>query len=390
MSPQAQGSSSILVYETEAKGYGLGSTTPDVKVLPFSSESLGYNTNIISSETINNTRNRSKPGRGNKSVSGDITTQLNPYMATLFKHLLGNMTTTVSSAKYTHTLKVGDLRPKAGWAANTAYLVNDMVYPTTANRNGHAYICTVAGTSHVSTEPTWPTAEASTVAESGGPTWKEYTIESLVFEKQFLNLSTPQYFRYVGGKINSCRMSFRSEGLIPTIFNILGKSETITTTAYDSSATDYGDVPWDMAEVTLTEGGSSSTIITELDILIETNLDGSVFTIGNSGYRYSLPIGLIKVTGTLKALFESVTLYNKAVNNTESSIKATCTRGAGDGGAGAEYTELFISELTYTPKSPMITGPLGVFTELDFEGYYQNSSEESAFQAIFKNTIAAL
>lgn len=387
MSPQAQGSSCILVYETEAKGYGLGSTTPDVKVLPFNSESLGYNTNIISSEAINNTRNRSKPGRGNKSVEGDITTELNPYMATLFKHLLGKLTTTVSSAKYTHTIKVGDLRPTANWIASTAYLVNDMVYPTTANRNGHAYICTVAGSSHGTTEPTWPTAEASTVVDSGA-TWKEYTVESLVFEKQFLNLATPQYFKYLGNKFNSGRMSFRSEGLISTVFNVLGKSEVIGTSAYDSSATDYGHVPWDMGEVTIAEGGSDSTICTELDILIECNLDGSVFTIGNSGLRYSLPIGTIKVTGTLKALFESITLYNKAINNTESSIKVTCTRGAGDGGAAAEYTEFLIPELTYTPKSPMITGPLGVFTELNFEGYYQNSSEASTFQAIFKNTIA--
>lgn len=387
MSPQAQGASCILIYETEVKGYGLGSTTPDVKVLPFNSESLGYNTNIISSEAINNTRNRSKPGRGNKSVEGDITTELNPYMTTLFKHLLGKLTTTVSSAKYTHTIKIGDLRPTADWIANTPYLVNDMVYPTTANRNAHAYICTVAGTSHGATEPTWPTAEASTVVDSGA-TWKEYTIESLVFEKQFLNLAIPQYFKYVGNKFNSCRMSFKSEGLISTVFNILGKSEVIGTSAYDSTATDYGHVPWDMGEVTIAEGGSGSTICTELDILVECNLDGSVFTIGNSGLRYSLPIGTIKVTGTLKALFESITLYNKAINNTESSIKVTCTRGAGDGGAGAEYTEIFIPELTYTPKSPIINGPLGVFTELNFEGYYQNSSEASTIQGVFKNTIA--
>ena len=223
-----QGSSCILVYETEAKGYGLGSTTPDVKVLPFNSESLGYSANIISSEAINNTRNRSKPGRGNKSIEGDITTELNPYMATLFKHLLGKLTTTVSSAKYTHTIKVGDLRPTANWAIATVYAVNDMVYPTTANRNAHAYICTVAGTSHAATEPTWPTAEAGTVTD-GTMTWKEYTVESLVFEKQFLNLATPQYFKYVGNKFNSGRMSFRSEGLIPTVFNILGKSEVIAT-----------------------------------------------------------------------------------------------------------------------------------------------------------------
>ena len=117
---------------------------------------------------------------------------------------------------------MGDLRPTANWAIATVYAVNDMVYPTTANRNAHAYICTVAGTSHAATEPTWPTAEAGTVTD-GTVTWKEYTVESLLFEKQFLNLATPQYFKYVGNKFNSGRMSFRSEGLIPTVFNILGK-----------------------------------------------------------------------------------------------------------------------------------------------------------------------
>lgn len=318
--PQQQGSTSILVYDTEST-YATDPGTPDVRVLPFSSEGLGLNTNIVSSETINNTRNRSKNFRGNKSVEGDITTELNPYMATIFKHVLGTLASTGSSP-YVHTIKVGNL--PAG----------------------------------------------------------------IVIEKQFPNLATPQYFKYNGCKINSCRMSFKSEGAITTVFNILGAKETVGTSALDASATDYGNVPWEMMEATLTEGGSASTIVTELDILIENNLDGSVFTIGNSGQRKELPVGTVKVSGTLKALFDSVTLYNKAVNNTESSIKVSFSRGDGLGSAGNEFTELLIPELIYTPKSPMITGALGVFTELSYEGYYQNSSEASTFQAIFKNTIA--
>ena len=83
-------------------------------------------------------------------------------------------------------------------------------------------------------------------------------------------------------------------------------------------------------------------------------------------------------------MFESVTLYNKAINNTESSIKVTCTRGAGDGGAGAEYTEFLIPELTYTPKSPMITGPLGVFTELNFEDITKIVLKQAPFRRSLK------
>jgi len=42
------------------------------------------------------------------------------------------------------------------WVANTAYAVGDIVTPTTVT--GYQYRCTVAGTSHTTTEPTWGTA----------------------------------------------------------------------------------------------------------------------------------------------------------------------------------------------------------------------------------------
>ena len=41
------------------------------------------------------------------------------------------------------------------WAANTAYVVGDFVKPSTTN--GYVYECVTAGTSHLTTEPTWGT-----------------------------------------------------------------------------------------------------------------------------------------------------------------------------------------------------------------------------------------
>lgn len=60
---------------------------------------------------------------------------------------------------------------KPAWVASTAYAVNDLVMPTSANENGHYYKCTTAGTSS-STEPTWPTASGATVAD-GTVVWTE-------------------------------------------------------------------------------------------------------------------------------------------------------------------------------------------------------------------------
>ncbi len=56
------------------------------------------------------------------------------------------------------------------WTINTAFVLDDLVVPPVAN--GHKYKCTVAGTSHASTEPIWPTGAGSTVVD-GTVTWTE-------------------------------------------------------------------------------------------------------------------------------------------------------------------------------------------------------------------------
>lgn len=86
-----------------------------------------------------------------------------------------------------HTIKIGiEALPSSGdycylyidkqhhldpiWVVATAYVKGDIVSPTKANRSGYRYECTTAGTSHATTEPTWPTTAAGTVVDQG-VTW---------------------------------------------------------------------------------------------------------------------------------------------------------------------------------------------------------------------------
>lgn len=55
------------------------------------------------------------------------------------------------------------------WATGTAYRVGDLVRPTSGN--GFVYRCIAAGTSHASTEPTWPTTVGNNVTDNG-VTWQ--------------------------------------------------------------------------------------------------------------------------------------------------------------------------------------------------------------------------
>ena len=52
----------------------------------------------------------------------------------------------------------------SAWAAATAYILGDVVHPTTPN--GYRYVVVTAGTSHATTEPTWPTVIGSQVADN--------------------------------------------------------------------------------------------------------------------------------------------------------------------------------------------------------------------------------
>lgn len=58
---------------------------------------------------------------------------------------------------------------ETAWATSQSKAVGDIVVPTTGN--GYCYICTVAGSTHGTTEPTWPVTRGTTVVDNT-VTWR--------------------------------------------------------------------------------------------------------------------------------------------------------------------------------------------------------------------------
>jgi hypothetical protein len=58
------------------------------------------------------------------------------------------------------------------WTTGTSFSVGDSVQPSSGNENGYRYVCTVAGTSDGSTEPTWPTSGIGTTVSDNDITWE--------------------------------------------------------------------------------------------------------------------------------------------------------------------------------------------------------------------------
>jgi len=323
---QALGSKGRLIYQEEPS-FKTDPTTFDGILLPFVDEDLRSSRNLIDSELIRAKRDATKPVLGNKDVTGSIRTYLQPYIGSLIKGVLGSVTTT-GTGPYVHTITSADTLPS-------------------------------------------------------------YTIE-----KGFTNIN--QYLRYSGCKINSMTLNVTSEGFQEVTFNVIGAKENTATSSSvfsgGGSYTDYGKSCYTGFEITtIQEGGFDIAIVTEIrDLTIENNLDTNVFVIGGQSERNSLPEGKIRVTGTLTALFEDITLYNKAVNSTETSLKIVYQFGTGDGTSGNEYVEFYIPEMIYQPQAPVISGPAGVLVDLPFQAYYDNSVEQSIIQITIKSTQATL
>jgi len=111
----------------------------------------------------------------------------------------------------------------ADWATGTAYALGDFVHATTFN--GFRYECTTAGTSHASTEPTWPLEEGATVAdESVVWTCRRSQLASMGANGATLTLAKLDELidKVLGGKPDMLLMSRRSRRKINALIRAAG------------------------------------------------------------------------------------------------------------------------------------------------------------------------
>jgi hypothetical protein len=201
---------------------------------------------------------------------------------------------------------------------------------------------------------------------------------SLSMEKQFTDLDTPQYFVYSGCKISSFSFTAKPEGPIESRFSFMGAKEAVATSTKDATPRDLGHNPFDGYECSITQGGSALGTVTQIEATIDNAVDGSNYVIDGTGERYSLPEGKVKVSGTITALFDDITLYNLAVAHTETSVNVIFTKGNGNGSAGNEKLTVIFNEVKFTPNAPVVDGPNGLKVEMPFIAYYDNHADASS------------
>jgi hypothetical protein len=218
------------------------------------------------------------------------------------------------------------------------------------------------------------------------------SLPSFLIERKYTTLG--KFARYNGIKFGKLSMDITNKGFQKITLSVSGAKETIVDTAFDTTPTDLGKVSFNgRCIAVIEEGGATSAVISKITgLTIDNGLDlgEDNYVLGGDGTRDSIPEGYVKVNATVHALFKDLSLYTKAINGTESSIRVQYKFGDGLGTVGNESLEIKIPELIYSPKTPPISGPKGIMVELPFEAYYENSSEASALQLILKNSQATI
>lgn len=219
------------------------------------------------------------------------------------------------------------------------------------------------------------------------------TLPSFLIEHGFPDIG--QYFKYRGITVGSASMDITGKGVSKITFDTMGaKAEAPAGTSYHPAMTDLGDHSYFGRHLsTITEGGATLATCSGIKgFKIENQLDGDHYYLGGGGSRGAIYAGKIKISGTISALFANVTLLNKALNSTASSLDIEYKFGDGAGTSGNEGLKFHIPELDYGTEMPVANGPKGVLVELPFTGYYDTGAggASKAFWMEITNTQTAL
>lgn len=383
---QSIGSNAQLLFQQETT-FNQDPTPVAAKKLDFVSEAVKYSRALIENNLIRGDRNAPMPVRGNIVVNGAINTQLQAYqLGSMLKFALGACTDAAITL--------------ATYAASTAFTAGQIIKAS----NNYYYVCTTAGTSGTSA-PTWTSYQTQgatvndgtvvwTCAGTGNAPYSHtltigQTLPSFVLEKGFNDLG--QYHHYNGCKVEKVTFTIKPDGFQTIAIDILGVKETVKTVPFSTNPIHLPYVPFDgfsMASITL--NNTAIAYVTQLDLTLENNLEKNAYVLGGQGQLGEIPAGIVKATGKIKALFEDEAMYTLALNNTTCQLSIKYVQGTGCGTLGNESIQITVPEFIFSPDTPVIAGPKGLYVEMPFTFYYNTNALSTTLQIIINNTETAL
>ncbi len=196
------------------------------------------------------------------------------------------------------------------------------------------------------------------------------TAKFMTLERAFSDIT--QFGVFTGCMINSFSLSIPANNIVTGSFGIVGKDGSYSGTALDAAPTvSQTEEPYDTFTGVIQEGGSPIAIVTSLDINLENGLDTN-FVIGSDAAA-SITDGRSNVTGTVSAYFENLTMLNKFIDETESSIEVTL------GGTSKKY-DILIPRIKYTGGDNPVTGEGPIMLNMPFQALLDSTTTSTNLQ----------
>lgn len=193
------------------------------------------------------------------------------------------------------------------------------------------------------------------------------TRRSFTLERKFADLATPEWHRYTGCEFNSLSLSVAPNAMVTATFGVIGQDIALATSeiAGATYGADAGNQPFDSFTGTIQEGGSTIGSVTAIELTLENGME-PLFAVG-SQLTNRPSIGKSRLSGKLTTYFESKALYEKFINETDSSITLTLTDPD-----GSSYA-IDMSRVKYQSGQPDVSGAGTVTVAMDFLALYDGT-----------------
>jgi hypothetical protein len=179
-----------------------------------------------------------------------------------------------------------------------------------------------------------------------------------------------RYHRRTGTRINSGSFTLGASGIAEADFSLTGADFSDSATALDGTLDDFGHSGFSNLEGTVVvnraaAGGTYQQFAANWN----NNLDTSGRTIGGGGVLGHLEAGLVEVSGSLQALFDSAQLLTWAAADTPVALQHQLRKGHGGGTVGNEYFCIDIPRALLSEDTEQVNGPQGTTLTANWQAY---------------------
>lgn len=333
MATDAKGSHRELVFIEETT-FGETPSSPTMEKLRTTGDTIALNKNTQTSGELRSDRQITDVRHGNRRVGGDINFEL--IFGDLDAFLEAAMFSTFSTAYSLSgldcdvTASSGTVTRNSGSWLDDGVEVDDVVTFSGFNDSGNNDTFTVESV----TDSDIVVADSTGMADETGTTGVGVTttaevltmgttLKTFSIEKAFTDISQYAVFRGVG--VTTMNLTMQTDGMITGSFSCVGKDmDPISGTRLDADPTaPSSNNPFNTSQGTIKEAGSSTSIVTSINLTLENSLNPT-FALFQESAR-SLIDGRSNVTGNVTIYVQDETFINKFINETESSLEFSPT-----------------------------------------------------------------